>query len=53
MKENAGAEDLPRDAMRRQFAEEIVRGRTERVHTGAGLNITEDNNLVPVLQELQ
>lgn len=53
MKENAGAEDLPRDAMRRQFTEEIVRGRTERVHTGAGLNITEDNNLAPVLQELQ
>ena len=53
MKENAGAEDLPRDAMRRRFAEELVIGRTERVHTGAGLNITEDNNLAPVLQELQ
>jgi hypothetical protein len=31
----------------------LVRERTERVHTGAGLNITEDNNMAPVLQELQ
>ena len=53
MKQNAGAVDLPRDAMRRQFAEDLVQTteRSERVRRDA--NIDENHNLTPVLKELQ
>ena len=55
MKENAGAEDLPRDAMRRKFAEDMIRNKeveiTARVHSDAG--VTEHNHLGSVLQELK
>ena len=44
MKENAGAEDLPRDAARRQFAEDLLRNEPELHNNSSfmidGLNLT-------------